>query len=911
MTSRPVPHRRLLATVACAASLLAAGLGASVAAAPSRLDFPATLSSEFALPLAPAAASASITVYPTHPRLIIGGYRGASLTELRAVCARPDLRTACDRIGGRHVLDDAMRWLLTGDASAADQAVARLNAWAGCAEGAVEHSDAGGWALAYDWLYERLSPAERRRASDRLTACGRSIVTSLGGNGPHLWHGYSALAGALALAALAADPPDAADSLLPAAELHFRQRSLEAYALVGGAWPEGYNYERSHFFSADPPEQYVMDALRAWDSAVAADSPRHDSLFATIAREEGDWLRGLAWHLVYGSMAVARPDGRLALTLLRGGDMPTGQAWPNKQVRPFVDSIARVYGEPALAAWGKRVEQDWGLWGGEGSYHSIHLYSLPYNLPVELLDRLPADPGEAWKDLPPARIWGRADLGYSISRSGFGDDATLLGYRAGKWLTGHQHLDQGHVDLWHRGPLALDAGVYAAWGSEHREGYYLRAVAHNTLLIHRDGEDFEEHPGSGLNLNDDGQRIHTYNRRGCAQCLQSVAEWRQNIDGGMHLEAGRIEAYEDAAAYTRIASDLTGAYNSVTYSTPGNSPKVERVQRDLVYLRPGRLLILDRVVTTAGSGPPRFTLHLPAKPELSGAKVVEGTADDGILETAASRFTVRNSGQGELRMATLWPAESRLTAIGGPGHRYWVDGANRIGGAAGQEGSPAEPGLWRIEAAPVRPERAQFMVHALAVGDAGATADPAATTRLLTVDDGGTAAGTAVLWSDGSDEPDGSATAAPWLVLASGAVPRATLAFGRLDLGGAPAGLQALLTDLDPASAAYRVAVDGWLIQDRAASAEGVLSFTVPAGGRALVFGACPAVPDAAPAWRDLCVQGGAPRPTATAGSPTSTLAPGEPTATVVSPSPTTGPTPSATSAAGARHRSHLPWLGG
>lgn len=864
LTLRP-PHPSASATISYDRSARSAATVASVASVLS------------------AASASTITLFPTHPRLIIGGYRGASLAELRAVCARPELRGACDRIGGRHVLDDAMRWLLMGEASAADQAVARLNAWTGCAEGAVEHSDAGGWALAYDWLYEWLSPAERRRASERLTACGRSIVASLEGNGPHLWHGYTALAGALALAALAADPEDPADSLLPAAELHFRRRSLEAYALVGGAWPEGYNYERSHFFSADPPEQYVMDALRAWDSAVAADSPRHDSLFATIAQEEGDWLRGLAWHLVYGSMAVARPDGRLALTLLRGGDMPTGQAWPNKQYRPFVDSIARVYGEPGLAAWGRRVEQDWGLWGGEGSYHSIHLYSLPYNLPTELLDGLPADAADAWRGLPPARIWSREDLGYVISRSGFGDDATLVGYRAGKWLTGHQHLDQGHLDLWHRGALALDAGVYAAWGTEHREGYYLRAVAHNTLLIHRDGEDFEEHPGSGLNLNDDGQRIHTYNRRGCPQCLQSVAEWRQHIGAGMHLEAGRIEAYEDAAAYTRIASDLTGAYNSVRYSTPGNSPKVERVQRDLVYLRPGRLLVLDRVVTTAGSGPPRFTLHLPARPELSGAAVMAGTAEDGILETSESRFTVRNSGQGELRMATLWPREARLTAIGGSGHRYWVDGANRAGGAAGLEGSPAEPGLWRIEAAPAVPEHAQLLVHALAVGDAGETEDPASDARLLPVDSAGTAAGTAVLWSDGT------APAASWLVLASGAVPRAPLVFGRLELDAAEAGLQTLLTDLDPAGGAYRVALDGRLALDRTASVEGVLKLDVPAGGRELVFGACPAPGDAAAPWRALCALAGG-EPSATVGpSPAATATPEGATATRIPTGPPTG----------------------
>lgn len=881
-TGRPAMARSaLLATLACCA----------VTARPP--DPPSDRATRSGMPAA--AANATIAVFPGHPRLIIGGYRGVAPAELRTICARQELAGACDRIGGRHALDDAMRWLLSGEAAAADRAIARLNAWPGCADGAVEHSDAGGWSLVYDWLWERLSPTERRSASTRLTACGRSIVADLEGNGPHLWHGYSALAGALALVALATDPDDGQDSLLPAAELHFRRSALEAYALVGGAWPEGYSYERSHFFSADPPEQYVMDALRAWDSAVEADSPDHDSIFATITEREGDWLRGLAWHLLYGSLTSASSGGRL--TLLRGGDIPAGQTWPNKQYRPFVDSIARVYGEPALAAWGRRVERDWGLWGGEGSYHSIHLYSLPYNLPVGVLDSLPATLEESWRSLPPARVWSRADLGQIISRSGFDADATVVGYRAGKWFTGHQHLDQGHVDIWHRGPLALDSGVYAAWGSEHREGYYLRAVAHNTLLIHRDGEDFEEHPGSGLNLNDDGQRIHTYNRRGCPQCLQSVAEWRQHIEAGMHLEGGRIEAYEDAAAYTRIASDLTGAYNSKAYSTPGNSPKVERVQRDLLYLRPGRLLILDRVITTQGSGPPRFTLHLPERPALSEAAVITGTADDGILESAVGRFTVRNSAQGELQVATLWPSQARLVAIGGPGHRYWVDGANRAVGTAGLDGAPAEPGSWRIEVSAANPQRAQLLLHALAIGDAGATTDPATEARMPAVDSAGSAAAMAVLWAD---------PAAPRLVLASGAVPRASLAFGRLVLDPAPAGLLALLTDLDPDAAAYRLAMDGWLLMDHAASAEGVLSAPLPPGGRELVFGACPATPDAAPGWKALCAMDGS-APTATTGpaptaSMTMTAGPIEPTATA--------PTPDGSPGAAERFGSHLPWLG-
>ena len=55
---------------------------------------------------------------------------------------------------------------------------------------------------------------------------------------------------------------------------------------------------------------------------------------------------------------------------------------------------------------------------------------------------------------------------------------------------GHQHMDQGHFEIWRRGPLALDSGVYANWGTEHREAYYIRTVAHNSLQIRQPGESF-------------------------------------------------------------------------------------------------------------------------------------------------------------------------------------------------------------------------------------------------------------------------------------------------------------------------------------------------------------------------------------------------------------------------------------
>jgi hypothetical protein len=791
--------------------------------------------------------SAGLTVFPTHPRLIIGGYRGVTVTELRMACQRPELREQCAQIGGRHILDDAMRWLLVEDRGAADKVATELRAWTGCSadDVGVEHIGWGGLALAYDWTWDALPSDVRRQTEDNLFYCGQAIATALEGNGPHLWHGYTSLAAAMALMTLGCDRCAGDQPSLDNAQTLFRGNALEAYAVVGGAWPEGYNYERSHFFSADPPDQFVIDALRAWDSAVERDHPDHASIFETIAVEEGDWLRGLAYHLVYGTLDPVGPGGKYSL--MRGGDMPTGQAWPNKQYRPFVDSIARVYADGVLAAWGEQIALNWPFVGGDGTYHSIHRYSLPYNLPLNVTSTSPFG-------LPWARIWGRDDLGYAITRSSFGMGATVIGYRAGKWFTGHQHMDQGHIDIWRKGPLAVDAGVYAEWGSEHREAYYMRTVAHNTLLIHRDGEDFEEHPGSGVKVNDDGQRVHTYNRRGCAQCMQSVTEWRANLGAGMHFEAGQIDAYENGPDYTVIASDLTAAYNSTTYSTPGNTPKVESVQRDLIYIRPDRLLVFDRVITTPGSGPPRFALHLPAKPELSEPTIVAGSADNGILKSPVAAFQIDNGSGGLLKGTTLAPPDANLTAIGGPDYRYWVDGKNRSGGAAAHEGAPAEPGLWRIEAAPRSATTTTLLVNALTITDSVSAVDTRSRARLLAAHTPSAPPALAVIW----DRSFG-----PWLVVASAAVPRRALQFTTIRLpDDLSRPLHLLVTDLHPRPGeSIRIAIDGSPVAAPPASAEGVLSLIVPSG-QDLSIGLCPPIIGSDPAWQILCGQA-APTPTA------------------------------------------------
>jgi hypothetical protein len=457
----------------------------------------------------------------------------------------------------------------------------------------------------------------------------------------------------------------------------------------------------------------VIDAVRAWHSAVEQDALDHASIFDTIRYQEGDWLRRLGYFHVYHLLPPYGSQTKHSWT--RQGDMPSWRPETSNQHRPYTDAIADAYDDGAIQQIGAITEDDWGLVSGQGSYHRLHRYALPTNLDPALT---PA-PFDA---LPTAELFGRDTIGYVAMRSDWSDAAAILFYRAGDWFTGHQHMDQGHFEIWRDGPLALDGGVYASWGTEHREAYYIRTVAHNSLLIRQPGEEFAHGYGVG-DTNDGGQRVHTYT--GCAQCIQSVSEYESNIGAGKHYESGDITAFIHTDDYDYVASDITPAYNSTAYTYGSNSAKVEIVQRELAYLRPHVLLIFDRVRATDASYEKAWLLHSSTKPQTDSETVVQGSADNGILTSDDDVFSVDSGSGGRLFAQTLLPAAHTTCKIGGADYDYWSDGANRDDGASSHETGYAEPGTWRVEVVPDSAQSDDLFLHALYITTTSASAMPA------------------------------------------------------------------------------------------------------------------------------------------------------------------------------------------
>ncbi len=100
-------------------------------------------------------------------------------------------------------------------------------------------------------------------------------------------------------------------------------------------------------------------------------------------------------------------------------------------------------------------------------------------------------------------------LGWMIARTGWGNDAVLAEMKVNEYNTvNHQHADAGAFQIYYKGPLAIDSGIFlgkgpASYGSPHDCNYSWRTIAHNSLLIYDPRENFDR-KGCG---NDGGQRL--------------------------------------------------------------------------------------------------------------------------------------------------------------------------------------------------------------------------------------------------------------------------------------------------------------------------------------------------------------------------------------------------------------------
>ncbi|MBO5762287.1 MAG: hypothetical protein J6R85_00290 [Lentisphaeria bacterium] len=187
--------------------------------------------------------------------------------------------------------------------------------------------------------------------------------------------------------------------------------------------------------------------------------------------------------------------------------------------------------------------------------------------------------------------------GWNIGKDS--DDAVIL-LRGAGWHSGnHQHSEAGSFQIFYRGGLAVDLGLYGFYGVPYDMGYYKRSISHNVMLAYQPDEVF---PARGTTFaNDGGQRLN-----------QELAITPEMLTRDSVFFLGdTLGADHRDRDYLWLSSELAPAYNG----------KIRQYQRHVCVWdlqsaeHPAAVIVADAVETAQADYRKYFVLNTMNEPE--------------------------------------------------------------------------------------------------------------------------------------------------------------------------------------------------------------------------------------------------------------------------------------------------------
>ena len=393
-------------------------------------------------------------------------------------------------------------------------------------------------------------------------------------------------------------------------------------------------------------------------------------------------------YVMYDYIYRRRPDGKV----LPAGDTNHNRSYKDTYPGPMM-LAASYWRDPYLA----------GEW-------ELKPFVEPHMLIFNLLWRDFSLQGRSPEGLPLSR-YSPSPFGWMIARTGWGDDSVIAEMKVNEQFFGnHQHQDGGSFQIYYKGPLAIDSGLYQSkqggYTSPNNKSYTKRTIAHNSLLVYDPDEVFEcWQYGGGIRTrftaNDGGQRL---NGPGWSTCSTYEDLMGSEYTVGKVL-AHKVGPSEKVPDFTYLKGDITNAY----------SKKVKDVRRSFVFFNlkdktiPAAMVVYDHIESANPDFKKTWLLHSIEEP------VVEGSA-----------FSVRRTANGEsgmLRCESLLPKGGVIEKVGGPGREFLVDGINYPADPEPHRPDIAgERGAWRIEVSPATASAEDCFLHVIQVADNGCTA---------------------------------------------------------------------------------------------------------------------------------------------------------------------------------------------
>lgn len=520
-----------------------------------------------------------------------------------------------------------------------------------------EGSHFGYHAIAYDWIYDALTPEQRVRFGDALGSWLRFFtdkpeITLKWGHweynqtwGPihlNIMNCRDAITQKLliALAIYGAGTAYDADarSFLDSWSQRVPAECISAFDRMGGVWSESYGH------GAYGPVTVIPYAFHAWRTATGID------LFKQL-KPWGYPVESPRW---------------VAYTMMPHNERT---AWidDGDGSRPAAFARAAPMLRDGLSQWFSDRGKSWlrERWQRVTCYDPSIQAVAPDTLPLGYLF-----PG----------------AGHVYMRSAWNDpNATWAFFGCGPQYAGHARDDEGHFLICKQGSLVSRQG-----GQGHNDTDYYAggSLIFNIVTIFDPNEKFRRDKN---NENDGGLLRHVYE------------------SSDLPRERGRIVAFEHNDAYTYAAADITKGYND---------KKAREVTRQFLYLRGERefFVVFDRVEAARADLPRHFFLHVPTEPQrqqdcLTWLSLPEADGDRAVLSHGRSRMFLH----------TLLPDKAQIVLRGGSGQEAWGHPLEPTGQYNHMTEGRLKPPLcpWRIEVGDPNGGSRSLFLHVFEIADEG------------------------------------------------------------------------------------------------------------------------------------------------------------------------------------------------
>lgn len=633
-----------------------------------------------------------------HPRIWIDASKSAWLKEK---CKGKSVEEVL-QLAGTSIAGTALTYLITGDEKTGRSAITRaldkqvdpgsnfkdLNTPDGENKRVHIQASLTERALCYDWCYPLLSAQEKTEFSNLMIPDMKKRIAF-----KRAWRsfhngmydiGWPVVAGILALAGDENYAGEAWDFVKPELEDVLRTFDL---VFPDGEWGEGFDYNRHSTY----PALRIFLAIKTATGGDFISPSAH--------------IKNTAAYIIYASKAngLNLPSD--------DNDWPYIGTWEHSMLLMLNDVFRDGYTQNFINNCpAERFQLE-----NADKYAELLWYDA--SIKEKPLSELPLSRIFRGKGLVMARSNWNWDTPTSPA------NATWLSFHCGDYFGDHVHSDINSFTITHNGELAIDAGRYDCdWGVEDwttsrdssRIGksqffnYYRRTIAHNTILVKDPNEKMP------LNLMNDGGQIDQLRVKGPRNVPEDYDQGNYPSEEGTgkcdwatnpgRWETGDITAYKATNDFMYVCGDGTKAYSSA---------KLNSYIRQLIFLQPNLIVVMDRVVSTHSEFKKTWLLHSVNEPTFQ--------KDNKTFELA--------EGEGRLVCIPVLPHKIQVMKMGGPGNEFLVDSTHFTCGLKSfidpQELHYAEiPGAWRIEESPLAAAKEDYFLNVFLVSDKGSKEVP-------------------------------------------------------------------------------------------------------------------------------------------------------------------------------------------